>query len=50
VLNTDARIYGGNGIGNMGQVTAREGGHRGKPAHLQLTLPPLSVLMFRPTA
>jgi 1,4-alpha-glucan branching enzyme len=50
ILNTDASIYSGNGIGNMGQVQAREGGHRGKPARLELTLPPLSVLMFRPTS
>ncbi len=49
VLNTDAAIYGGNGIGNLGQVQAREGGQRGKPARLELTLPPLSVQMFRPT-
>jgi 1,4-alpha-glucan branching enzyme len=48
VLNTDATSYGGAGIGNMGRVHAKEGGTRGKPARLELTLPPLSVLMFRP--
>ena len=48
VLNTDATHYGGNGTGNMGRVTALEGGYRGHSARLELTLPALSVLMFSP--
>ena len=39
VVNTDAAVYGGSGMGNMGQVTAHDG-------YLELTLPPLSTLYF----
>lgn len=39
ILNSDATIYGGSGIGNMGQVTMHEG-----MAHL--TLPPLATIML----
>ncbi len=41
VLNTDAEIYGGSGVGNLGMVHAGEGGR----AHL--VLPPLGVLWLR---
>ncbi|MBN8819513.1 MAG: 1,4-alpha-glucan branching protein GlgB [Sphingomonas sp.] len=40
VLNSDATIYGGEGIGNLGQVVARDG-------HAVLTLPPLGTIMLR---
>jgi 1,4-alpha-glucan branching enzyme len=40
VLNSDAAIYGGSGKGNMGLVTAAEGGG----AHM--VLPPLSTVML----
>lgn len=40
VLNSDATIYGGGGIGNLGQVVARDG-------HAVLTLPPLGTIMLR---
>ena len=39
VINTDAAIYGGSGMGNMGQIVAQDGA-------ALVTLPPLSTLMF----
>ncbi len=39
VLNSDASVYGGSGVGNMGQVIARDGG-------AVLTLPPLATIML----
>jgi 1,4-alpha-glucan branching enzyme len=45
LLNTDAAIYGGSGVGNLGRVTATsdEPWH-GMPASVELTLPPLGAL------
>ncbi|MCV6796556.1 1,4-alpha-glucan branching protein GlgB [Achromobacter ruhlandii] len=46
VLNTDAGVYGGAGIGNLGQArTGPEAAH-GHAQSLLLTLPPLSTLYF----
>jgi 1,4-alpha-glucan branching enzyme len=39
VLNSDAEIYGGNGQGNLGSITAVGGG-------ADLTLPPLATIML----
>jgi 1,4-alpha-glucan branching enzyme len=47
LLNTDARDYGGAGIGNHGGVQASDQGAHGLAHSLVLTLPPLSTLMFR---
>jgi len=49
-LNSDATVYGGSGMGNCGGQDASEQGWQGKPNSLQLTLPPLSVLVFKPAA
>ncbi|RVV99610.1 1,4-alpha-glucan branching protein GlgB [Mesobaculum littorinae] len=46
VLNTDAGIYGGGDRGNMGGIDADETGHHGQPAGADVTLPPLSTLIF----
>ena len=46
VINTDAGIYGGSGMGNMGGVTARPEPSHGKPAQASVTLPPLATLYF----
>ncbi|EPX85036.1 1,4-alpha-glucan branching protein GlgB [Salipiger mucosus] len=50
ILNTDAGIYGGQGRGNMGQVTATDTPAKGFPASARVTLPPLSAVMFTPAA
>lgn len=39
ILNSDAALYGGSGIGNMGGVEARDGG-------AEMTLPPLACVML----
>jgi len=48
-LNSDAEIYGGSGIGNMGGRDAVGDSWQGQPAHLVLDLPPLSCLAFVPS-
>ena len=47
VLNTDAEAYGGTGMGNFGSVQADDRFMHGRPNAVQLSLPPLSTLIFR---
>jgi 1,4-alpha-glucan branching enzyme len=44
VVNTDADVYAGSGVGNLGAVTATEDAWHGQPASATLVLPPLGVL------
>jgi 1,4-alpha-glucan branching enzyme len=46
ILNSDAKEYGGSGMGNMGKVEARRGETDGRQYFLQVTLPPLSAIFF----
>jgi 1,4-alpha-glucan branching enzyme len=48
VLNSDSSLYGGSGMGNMGQVRAEPIPVHGLPYSLNLVLPPLGVLYFQP--
>ncbi len=48
VLNSDAPIYYGGGMGNMGAVEATPRPSHGRPFSLELTLPPLAALFLRP--
>jgi 1,4-alpha-glucan branching enzyme len=48
LLNTDASVYGGGNLGNAGGLQADAIPSHGLPASLSLTLPPLSVLYFKP--
>src|SRR5207248_3126055 len=48
VLNTDAEIYGGGGVGNHGSVRAEDQASHGRPHTLQLALPPLGALFLKP--
>ena len=48
VLNSDSSMYGGSGMGNMGQVRAEPIPVHGLPYSLNLVLPPLGVLYFQP--
>jgi 1,4-alpha-glucan branching enzyme len=48
VLNGDSSHYGGSGHGNMGGVEAAPVPFHGRPFSLNLTLPPLAALFFRP--
>ena len=47
-LNTDAGMYGGSGVGNLGGIEAAAPGWHGRPASAALTLPPLGVLWLTP--
>jgi 1,4-alpha-glucan branching enzyme len=48
ILNSDATVYGGSGMGNYGVVLAHEVASHGRPFSLDLTLPPLSAVFFKP--
>ena len=49
VINTDAEIYGGSGVGNLGTVTAHANPHDGQPASARLRVPPLGTLWLTST-
>ncbi len=48
LLNSDAEIYGGSGVGNLGGKDADPVPCHGRPFSLDLGLPPLAVLFFKP--
>jgi 1,4-alpha-glucan branching enzyme len=48
VLNSDAQIYGGSGVGNLGGVEAQPAPVNDQPWSLTLTVPPLAALFFVP--
>jgi 1,4-alpha-glucan branching enzyme len=48
MLNSDAAIYGGSGMGNLGGVRAAPAAAHGRFHSLTLTLPPLSTMFFKP--
>ena len=45
-INTDADVYGGSGVGNLGMVQADEHGFHGQPAGVTLRVPPLGALIL----
>jgi 1,4-alpha-glucan branching enzyme len=47
VFNSDARDYGGSGLGNLGAVQATATAAHGFAASAAITLPPLSAVYFR---
>ncbi len=47
IVNTDAEIFGGSGVGNLGAVDAANEPWAGRPASATLTLPPLAGLWLR---
>ncbi|MGH9476875.1 MAG: 1,4-alpha-glucan branching protein GlgB [Terriglobales bacterium] len=46
-LNSDASVYGGSGIGNLGSAWSTGEPHHGQPDSLRLNLPPLACAFFR---
>jgi 1,4-alpha-glucan branching enzyme len=50
ILNSDAEIYWGSGVGNFGGKEAMPVAMHGRSWSLNLTLPPLSTIMFRSPA
>jgi 1,4-alpha-glucan branching enzyme len=49
VLNSDAPVYGGSGMGNLGGVEAAPVSRHGHSHSVNLTLPPLGALFLKPT-
>ncbi len=47
VLNSEATLYGGSGLGNAGGMEAEPEPFHGRPYSLSLTLPPLGILIFK---
>ena len=47
ILNTDSANYGGSNVGNMGGKFTDEWHIHGYDYSLDLTLPPLSILVFK---
>jgi 1,4-alpha-glucan branching enzyme len=47
ILNSDSTVYGGSGWGNMGAVQSAPVSAQGRTDSLNLSLPPLSVIMLR---
>jgi 1,4-alpha-glucan branching enzyme len=48
VINTDAIVYGGSGVGNLGGIEAVAEPWHGLPASASITVPPLGVLWLTP--
>ncbi|MGD9544455.1 MAG: 1,4-alpha-glucan branching protein GlgB [Methylocystis sp.] len=46
LINSDAAVYGGSGLGNLGAIHARGEAFRDFPASAEILLPPLSTLFF----
>jgi len=50
ILNSDAEIYGGSNVGNLGHLNSEDVSCHDRPASLRLTLPPLAVVMLTPNS
>jgi 1,4-alpha-glucan branching enzyme len=48
VLNSDSSMYGGSNMGNYGGVKARAEEWAGFPCSMEVTLPPLAVIVLKP--
>ena len=48
ILNSDAALYGGSGQGNFGGLPAAPLPIHGRPFSLNMTLPPLGIVVFQP--
>jgi 1,4-alpha-glucan branching enzyme len=46
LLNSDAEVYGGSGVGNLGHVEATKAETGGQPWTISLTIPPLGCLFL----
>jgi 1,4-alpha-glucan branching enzyme len=48
VLNSDSSVYGGSNMGNAGGVMAKPEGWAGWSCSVEVTLPPLAVIVLKP--
>jgi 1,4-alpha-glucan branching enzyme len=49
IFNSDSAYYGGSNVGNYPGVMAEKSESHGRPFSIELTLPPLSVVVLKPT-
>ena len=49
-LNSDAQVYGGSGMGNLGRVEAEPVQWHGRDHSAPIVLPPLAVVVLVPGA
>jgi len=47
ILNSDAKVYGGSGLGNLGESVAKSISWHARPYSIAITLPPLAVLYLK---
>jgi 1,4-alpha-glucan branching enzyme len=47
ILNSDSAYYGGGNVSNAGALDACEGEWMNRPANLEVTIPPLAVMVLR---
>ncbi|NTW42001.1 MAG: hypothetical protein HGA44_19335, partial [Cellulomonadaceae bacterium] len=47
-LNTDAAVYGGSGVGNLGRIEAQHHQQHAQAWSAEIRVPPLGTLMFVP--
>ena len=48
VSNSDSTFYGGSDMGNAGGIQAQPNESHGRPASIELTIPPLAVVVLKP--
>ena len=48
ILNSDSEVYGGSNVGNFGEVGAQEVPWHGRQYSLEISVPPLAVVLFKP--
>jgi 1,4-alpha-glucan branching enzyme len=48
VFNSDSQYYGGSNVGNFPGVQAQQSGNHARPHAIEVTLPPLGVVVFKP--
>ena len=48
LLNSDAEVYGGSNVGNLGGVESEEVSSHGLPYSIRLRLPPLAIVILKP--
>jgi 1,4-alpha-glucan branching enzyme len=49
IFNSDSDLFGGSNMGNGGHIYAEPSPSHGKPASCCITIPPLGVVVFKPT-
>jgi 1,4-alpha-glucan branching enzyme len=48
ILNSDSRVYWGSNLGNAGGVNAEATPWQGRPYSINIILPPLATVIFKP--